>query len=60
MELIILILVVAGALSIIVSGVWVAIALIRAISVPPVRHPDLSGPGKQAGRRPVQSPLGDG
>jgi len=47
MEVIILILVVTGALSIIVSGVWVAIALIRAISVPPVRHPDLSGPGKQ-------------
>ena len=34
MELIILILVVAGALSIIVSGIWVAIALISAISAP--------------------------
>jgi len=47
MEIVILILVIAGALSIIVSGFWVAIALIKAISVPTVRRPDLSGTGKQ-------------
>jgi hypothetical protein len=37
MEIIIMIAIIAGALSIIVSGVWVAIALVRAISVPRVR-----------------------
>ena len=36
MELVIFIVVIVGALSIIVSGVWVAIALIRAVSAPRV------------------------
>jgi len=37
MEVVILILVIAGALSIVVSGVWVAIALISAISAPRIK-----------------------
>ena len=37
MEIVVMIVVIAGALSVIISGVLVAIALIRAISVPPVR-----------------------
>jgi len=36
MEVVLLIFVVAGALSIFISGIWVAIALIRAISAPRV------------------------
>lgn len=36
MEIVLLIFVVAGALSIFISGIWVAIALIRAISAPRV------------------------
>lgn len=37
MAVVLLIVVVIGALSIIVSGIWVAIALIRALSTPPVK-----------------------
>jgi hypothetical protein len=37
MEIVIMIVIIAGALSVIISGVWVAIALIIAISAPRAR-----------------------
>ncbi len=37
MEVALLITVVIGALSIILSGIWVGVALVRALSTPPVK-----------------------
>ena len=51
MEVVILVLVVIGALFAIVSGVWVAIALISAISVKPQRLPPQDGAGEQNKKR---------
>jgi hypothetical protein len=47
MKIALLAVVVVGALSIIVSGIWVAVALVRAVSMPP---PLLSSDRKTQGR----------